>query len=179
MEVRSGQPARGTANDLGVPFNNSGQLVRAAFEWSATRVSGITAQDAGADNDYAHRLVPAWLGHPSRLPPAFVHWRPRSEHAPCVSSALWKGTIGFPEHHRRARVAGVANRSWYQFLTIAGMISVVTSAVVGSAAGLSVQLAAGSSVPAGVAIGLATFAARLARQRAVWAAAARSQASET
>lgn len=27
-------------------------------------------KDAGADNDYAQRLIPAWLGHPSRLPSA-------------------------------------------------------------------------------------------------------------
>ncbi len=79
-----------------------------------------------------------------------------------------------------ARQVGVANRSWYQFLTIAGTIGVVTSAVFGGAVGLAVQLATGSltaSAAAGVAAGLAALAAHMARQWAVWARVASSHAS--
>jgi len=75
--------------------------------------------------------------------------------------------------------AGVSSPSWYQFLTIAGALAVVDSVLIGGAAGLAVQAGTGTlaaSAAAGVITGAAALAAHLARQRAIWRAAARQAA---
>jgi len=75
--------------------------------------------------------------------------------------------------------AGVSSPSWYQFLTIAGALAVVDSVLIGGAAGLAVQAGTGTlaaSAAAGVITGAAALAAHLARQRAIWRAAAQQAA---
>jgi hypothetical protein len=72
--------------------------------------------------------------------------------------------------------AGVSSPSWYQFLTIAGALAVVDSVLIGAVAGLAVQAGTGTlaaSAAAGVITGAVALAAHLARQRAIWRAAAR------
>ena len=75
-----------------------------------------------------------------------------------------------------AAQAGVSSPSWYQFLTIAGALAVVDSVLIGGAAGLSVQAGTGTlaaSAAAKVITRAAALATHLARQRAIWRAAAR------
>ena len=88
-----------------MPFNKSGQLFVLHVEWSATRVSGITAEDARAEKDYAQKL-PGMARPLKPVTASIVRWRPRSEHVPCVSTALWKATIGFLEHTGWLTIAG-------------------------------------------------------------------------
>src|SRR5262249_26818904 len=66
--------------------------------------SAIMAEDAGADKDYARRL-PCMARPLKPVPPAFVRWRPRSEHVPCVSMAHYRATIEFLEHNTHQGVS--------------------------------------------------------------------------
>ncbi len=80
-----------------------------------------------------------------------------------------------------ARQAGIVSTSWYQFLTIAGTIGVVTSVISGGVVGLAVQATSGTlgaSAAAGVVAGLAVGGAHMVRQRAVWVGVARSEGSD-
>ena len=73
----------------------------------------------------------------------------------------------------------MSSPSWYQFLTIARALAVVDSVLIGGAAGLAVQAGTGTlaaSAAAGVITGAAALAAHLARQRAIWRAAAQQAA---
>ena len=74
---------------------------------------------------------------------------------------------------------GVSRPSWYQFLTIAGAVAVVNSVLIGGTLGLAVQAStqtAAASAAAGAITGVGALAAHLARQRAIWRAAARQSA---
>jgi hypothetical protein len=76
-----------------------------------------------------------------------------------------------------ARAAGVSTPFWYQFLTIAGVLAVVDSVLIGGTAGLAVQAGTGAlaaSAPVGVITGAVALAGHFARQRAVWRAARQS-----
>ena len=76
-----------------------------------------------------------------------------------------------------ARAAGVSTPFWYQFLTIAGVLAVVDSVLVGGTIGLAVQAGTGAlavSAPAGVITGAVALAGHFARQRAIWRAARQS-----
>jgi len=76
-----------------------------------------------------------------------------------------------------AREAGVSTPFWYQFLTIAGVLAVVDSVLIGGTFGLAVQAETGllaASAPVGVITGAGALAGHFARQRAVWRAARQS-----
>ena len=76
-----------------------------------------------------------------------------------------------------AREAGVSTPFWYQFLTIAGVLAVVDSVLIGGTFGLAVQAGTGllaASAPVGVITGAGALAGHFARQRAVWRAARQS-----
>jgi len=76
-----------------------------------------------------------------------------------------------------ARAAGVSTPFWYQFLTIAGVLAVVDSVLVGGTIGLAVQAGTGAltaSASVGVITGAVALAGHFARQRAVWRAARQS-----
>ena len=76
-----------------------------------------------------------------------------------------------------ARQAGVSTPFWYQFLTIAGVLAVVDSVLIGGTFGLAVQAGTGllaASAPVGVITGAGALAGHFARQRAVWRAARQS-----
>jgi hypothetical protein len=66
----------------------------------------------------------------------------------------------------------VASPSWYQFLTIAGALTIVNSILIGGILGLAVQAAGrgalATSAPIGVITGAGALAGHLARQRATW-----------
>ena len=66
---------------------------------------------------------------------------------------------------------------WYQFLTIAGVLAVVDSVLIGGTIGLAVQAGTGAltaSASVGVITGAVALAGHFARQRAVWRAARQS-----
>jgi hypothetical protein len=68
----------------------------------------------------------------------------------------------------------VSSPSGYQFLTIAGALTVVNSVLIGGTLGLAVQAGTGAlAAPArvGVITGAGAPAGHLARQRATWRAA--------
>jgi hypothetical protein len=70
-----------------------------------------------------------------------------------------------------ARAAGVSTPFWYQFLTIAGVLAVVDSVLIGGTMGLAVQAGTGAlavSASVGVITGAVVLAGHFARQRAVW-----------
>jgi hypothetical protein len=69
----------------------------------------------------------------------------------------------------------LASPSWYQFLTIAGALTIVNSILIGGTRGtlgLAVQAtgrgAPATSAPIGVITGAGALAGHLARQRATW-----------
>jgi hypothetical protein len=72
----------------------------------------------------------------------------------------------------RLHVEGLRQEAWQGFLTVSGMVSVVTAVLVGSAVGLAVELLSGHSlaaaVGAGAAAGVIALAALLRYQRLVW-----------
>ena len=76
-----------------------------------------------------------------------------------------------------ARAAGVSTPFWYQFLTIAGVLAVVDSVLIGGTIGLAVQAGTGAlaaSASVGVITGAVALAGHFARQRAIWRAARQS-----
>jgi len=76
-----------------------------------------------------------------------------------------------------AREAGVSTPFWYQFLTIAGVLAVVDSVLIGGTIGLAVQAGTGAlaaSASVGVITGAVALAGHFARQRAIWRAARQS-----
>jgi len=76
-----------------------------------------------------------------------------------------------------AREVGVSTPFWYQFLTIAGVLAVVDSVLIGGTIGLAVQAGTGAlaaSASVGVITGAAALAGHFARQRAIWRAARQS-----
>ena len=81
-----------------------------------------------------------------------------------------------------ARAAGVSTPFWYQFLTIAGVLAVVDSVLIGGTIGLAVQAGTGAlaaSASVGVITGAVVLAGHFARQRAVWRAARQSASVPT
>ena len=81
-----------------------------------------------------------------------------------------------------ARAAGVSTPIWYQFLTIAGVLAVVDSVLIGGTIGLAVQAGTGAlaaSASVGVITGAVVLAGHFARQRAVWRAARQSASVPT
>ena len=74
---------------------------------------------------------------------------------------------------QRLSIQGLDSGSWCVFRTVAGMVSVVTAVLAGSAAGLIAAMAAGHSAAAGFATGgvvvLATAVALMRVQKSAWA----------
>jgi hypothetical protein len=72
----------------------------------------------------------------------------------------------------RLHMQGLRQEVWQGFLTISGMVSVVTAVLAGSAVGLLVELLSGHSLIAavcsGAVAGIAVLAALLRYQRRVW-----------
>jgi hypothetical protein len=72
----------------------------------------------------------------------------------------------------RLRVQGLGGGSWQGFLTVAGMVGVITSVLAGSAVGLLAGIAAGHSLVAALAVGavvaIAALAALMRYQHRAW-----------
>jgi hypothetical protein len=77
----------------------------------------------------------------------------------------------------------VASPFWYQFLIIAGALTIVNSILIGGTLGLAVQAAGRralvTSAPMEVITGAGALAGHLARQRATWRTGAAASVSTT
>jgi hypothetical protein len=76
------------------------------------------------------------------------------DHAPEVSGYLPAAAESLPD-------PGVGIRLWQQFVTVAGMVAVITAVLCGSAAGLLAAILAGRSLVAGLIAGVVVAAAAL------------------
>jgi len=142
-----------TATRLGTAFYVLGLIVLPTLAFVGLVTADRTLQSGIEDLGYARRIA-VLRGYYFEVAP---------ETAPYLMSV---------PQSERLHVEGLRQEAWQGFLTVSGMVSVVTAVLVGSAVGLAVVLLSGHSlvaaVCAGVAAGVIALAALLRYQRLVW-----------
>jgi hypothetical protein len=130
-----------TATSVGAPFYAFGLILLPTLSFLGLATFDRVLQSGVEDHGYAHRIA--------RLRGYYF------EHAPELVDHL----LSVPPAER-LRIQGLQGGRWQKFLTIAGMVGVVTAALTGSAAGLLAAVVADQSpVAALVAGGLAAATA--------------------
>ena len=91
-----------------------------------------------------------------------MHTRAVSRSSATITSITlpsWPATSSTPRE--RLPAAGLGIGRWQQFLTVAGMVAVITAVLAGSAAGLLAAVASGHSLVAALVAGVVVAAAAL------------------
>lgn len=142
-----------TATRVGTAFYVLGLIVLPTLAFVGLVTADRTLQSGIEDLGYARRIA-ALRGYYFEVAP---------EVAPYLMSV--------PESER-LHIQGLRQEVWQGFLTVSGMVSVVTAVLAGSAVGLLVELLSGhllvAAVCAGVAAGVVALGALLRYQRLVW-----------
>jgi hypothetical protein len=142
-----------TATRVGTAFYVLGLILLPALAFVGLVTADRTLQSGLEDIGYARRIA-VLRGYYFEVAP---------ELAPYLMSV---------PQTERLHVEGLRGGLWQGFLTVSGMISVVTAVVAGSAVGLLVALLSGHSLAAavcsGVVAGIVVAAAMLRYQRRAW-----------
>jgi hypothetical protein len=142
-----------TATRVGTAFYVLGLIVLPTLAFVGLVTADRTLQSGIEDLGYARRIA-VLRGY---------YFEAAPETAPYLMSV---------PQSERLHMQGLRQEAWQGFLTVSGMVSVVTAVLAGSAVGLAVTLLSGHSlvaaVCAGVAAGLIALAALLRYQRLVW-----------
>ena len=142
-----------TASDVGAAFYAFGLLLLATLAFVGLVTFDRVLQSGIEDYGYAQRIA--------RLRGYYF------QHAPELVDYL----LSVPPAQRLA-AQGMHGGRWQRFLTVAGMVGVVTAVLAGSAAGLLAAIAADHSLAAALAAGAVVAVAALAwlldHQRSAW-----------
>lgn len=142
-----------TATRVGTAFYVLGLIVLPTLAFVGLVTAGRTLQSGIEDLGYARRIAVL----------RSYYFEAAPETAPYLMSV---------PQSERLHMQGLRQEAWQGFLTVSGMVSVVTAVLAGAAVGLAVALLSGHSLIAagcaGVAAGLIALAALLRYQRRVW-----------
>ena len=142
-----------TATHVGTAFYVLGLIVLPTLAFVGLVTADRTLQSGVEDLGYARRIA-ALRGYYFEVAP---------EIGPYLMSV---------PQTERVHVEGLREGLWQGFLTVSGMVSVVTAVLAGSTVGLLVTLLSGHSLVAavcsGVVAGIVVLAALLRYQRLVW-----------
>jgi hypothetical protein len=140
-----------TAAKTGVAFYLFGLILLPALAFVGLATFHRVLQSGIEDLAYAHRIA--------RLRDYYLH------HAPELAGYLLSPAERLP-------APGTGISLWQQFVTVAGMVAVITSVLAGAAGGLLAAVASGHSLAAALAVGLLVAAAALTGlmryQNAAW-----------
>jgi hypothetical protein len=145
-----------TATHVGTAFYVLGLIVLPTLAFVGLVTADRTLQSGIEDLGYARRIA-ALRGYYFEVAP---------EIAPYLMSV---------PQAERLHMQGLRQELWQGFLTVSGMVSVVTGVLAGSTVGLLVVLLSGHSLVAavccGVVVGIVVLAVMIRRQRLAWSRA--------
>jgi hypothetical protein len=142
-----------TATGVGAAFYAFGLILLPTLAFVGLVTFDRTLQSGVEDYNYAHRIA--------RLRGYYFQYAPE----------LVDYLLSVPPA-QRLNIQGLRGGPWQTFVTVAGMVSVVTAVLAGSAAGLLAALVSGqpliAALVAGVLVAIAVLIVLMRRQTAAW-----------